>query len=324
MNNKQSIMKTEYALSSNETVNIIPIGDFHIGSSQFNQEFYEYMLNTIKKLKNRRIYLMGDLLENASKKVGNSAYTTNMSLDEQKEYLLETITPFKEDIIGYAIGNHEARLIKDYDFNIVADISRELNIPYYNQHIDSFKINEYTLDIFTRHGKGSSGKRHLSMGKLERDTEHIVADIYLDELQRGQGLFLTRKTPTAPIYLVGRADGTATAKTTLAKGTASKPTWSLLAAPTTTALDLNSSAFKSDTYAKDTIMLPTTGAGVKIPITYENGNWGGPTSVAFKIGDKTYHYTTRTENVTIPAGTGFWFLNKSAEKDVEWTSGGTN
>lgn len=180
MNHKTLLMKTEYALSSNETVNIIPIGDFHIGSSQFNQEFYEYMLNTIKKLKNRRIYLMGDLLENASKKVGNSAYTTNMSLDEQKEYLLETIAPFKEDIIGYAIGNHEARLIKDYDFNIVADISRELNIPYYNQHIDSFKINEYTLDIFTRHGKGSSGKRHLSMGKLERDTEHIVADIYLE------------------------------------------------------------------------------------------------------------------------------------------------
>ena len=157
MNHKTLPMKTEYALSSNETVNIIPIGDFHIGSSQFNQEFYEYMLNTIKKLKNRRIYLMGDLLENASKKVGNSAYTTTMTLDEQKEYLLDTIAPFKEDIIGYAIGNHEARLIKDYDFN-----------------------NEYTLDIFTRHGKGSSGKRHLSMGKLERDTEHIVADIYLE------------------------------------------------------------------------------------------------------------------------------------------------
>ena len=173
-------MKTEYALSSNETVNIIPIGDFHIGSAQFNTEFYEYMLNTIKKLKNRRIYLMGDLLEAASKKVGNSAYTTNMSLEDQKAYLLDTITVFKDDIVGYCIGNHEARLIKDYDFNIVADISRELGIPYYNQNIDTFKINDFCLDIFTRHGKGSSGKRHLAMGKLERDTEQIVADIYLE------------------------------------------------------------------------------------------------------------------------------------------------
>ena len=153
-------MKTEYALSSNETVNIIPIGDFHIGSAQFNMEFYEYMLNTIKKLKNRRIYLMGDLLEAASKKVGNSAFSTSMSLEEQKAYLIDTIKPFKEDIIGYCIGNHEARLIKDYDFNIVADISRELGIQYYNQNIDTFKINDFCLDIFTRHGKGSSGKSY--------------------------------------------------------------------------------------------------------------------------------------------------------------------
>ena len=77
-------MTDQYALTSNETLNIIPIGDFHIGSSEFNYEFYEYMLKQIKKLKNRRIYLMGDLLESASKNVGNSSFHTHMSLEEQK------------------------------------------------------------------------------------------------------------------------------------------------------------------------------------------------------------------------------------------------
>lgn len=173
-------MKTEYALQSNEQINIIPIGDLHIGSQQFNQEFYQHLLETIKKQKNRRIYLMGDLLESASKHVGNSSYNTNMSLDEQKEYLLKTLLPYKDDIIGYCIGNHEARLIKDYDYNIVKDISRELECKWYNQNIDSFRINEHTIDIFTRHGKGASGKRHLAMGKLERGTQHIQADIYLE------------------------------------------------------------------------------------------------------------------------------------------------
>ena len=98
------IKKNEYALSSNETINIIPIGDFHIGSSQFNYEFFDYMLKQVKKLKNRRIYLMGDLLESASKNVGNSAFSTHMTLEEQKEYLLDRIEPFKEDIIGICIG----------------------------------------------------------------------------------------------------------------------------------------------------------------------------------------------------------------------------
>ena len=99
--------QNQYALSSNETVNIIAIGDFHIGSSEFNYEFFDYMLKQIKKLKNRRIYLMGDLLESASK----------------------------------SVGNHEARLIKEFDFNVVADIARELGCKWYNQNIDTFKIN---------------------------------------------------------------------------------------------------------------------------------------------------------------------------------------
>ena len=177
---EEKTMRDQYALSSNETVNIIAVGDFHIGSSEFNYDFFDYMLKQIKKLKNRRIYLMGDLLESASKNVGNSSFHTHMSLEDQKAYLLDNLEPFKEDIIGICVGNHEARLIKEFDFNVVADIARELECLWYNQRIDTFKINEHTIDVFTRHGKGASGQRHLAMGKLERNTNNIQADIYLE------------------------------------------------------------------------------------------------------------------------------------------------
>lgn len=174
------MLKEEYALKDGEVVNIIPVGDLHIGSCQFNEEFFEFWLETISEIKhNRRIYIMGDMLESASKKVGNSAFSTNMSLEDQKAYLMDVLVPLKDDIVGYCTGNHEARLIKDYNFDIVRDICRELDIPSYNQRIDSFKVNDFTFDVFTRHGKGASGKRHLAMGKLERDTTEIVADLYL-------------------------------------------------------------------------------------------------------------------------------------------------
>ena len=104
---------------------------------------------------------MGDLLESASKSVGNSVFHTHMSLEEQKSYLLEALEPFTDDIIGVCVGNHEARLIKEFDFNVVADIARELGCKWYNQNIDSFKVNQHTIDVFTRHGKGTSGQRHL-------------------------------------------------------------------------------------------------------------------------------------------------------------------
>lgn len=86
--------------------------DLHIGNPSFNKDLFKQMLKTIKPLKNRRIYLLGDMLE--------------------------------------------------------------------NQNLDTFSINDFDFSIFCRHGKGSSKTKPLAMGKLERDTEHIVADMYLE------------------------------------------------------------------------------------------------------------------------------------------------
>lgn len=175
------ILSEEYNLKSNNVVTLCPVGDIHVGSEQFNEEFFEYWLKTIQKIKNnRRIYLMGDLLETASKKVGNSSYKATMSVDEQKEYILEAFKPLQEDIVCGVIGNHERRIANEFDFDIFKDMCRELNIPCYNQYIDQFSINGKRLDVMVRHGKGSASKRHLCIGKLERNTEDIEADLYLE------------------------------------------------------------------------------------------------------------------------------------------------
>lgn len=149
------------------------------------------------------------------------------------------------------------------------------------------------------------------------------------EISRGQGVFLKRTKVNEPIYLVGRApnDGeTVAAPTTLAAGSASKPTWSLVAAPSKTALDLNASGSRFGAEnADDTIMLVSAGGvAMKIPYTYKNGQWGRPVSKTVtetRANGKTvtYTYTERsTDGCTIPAGTGFWYLNKGDEKTVEW------
>ena len=148
-------MQNEYALKSKEVVNIIAIGDFHIGSKQFNKDFFKQMLKQIRDLPRRRI-------------------------DEQREYFINNIKPFKDDIVGYCMGNHEYRLNKEYGYNIVKDMCRELDIPYFNQNIDTFKINDFDFSVFTRHGKGSSQRKHLAMGKLEKSTQDIISDVYLE------------------------------------------------------------------------------------------------------------------------------------------------
>ena len=51
-------VKEEYGLKSKEVVNIVAIGDFHIGSSQFNKDFFKQMLKQIKDLPRKRIYTL--------------------------------------------------------------------------------------------------------------------------------------------------------------------------------------------------------------------------------------------------------------------------
>ena len=143
------------------------------------------------------------------------------------------------------------------------------------------------------------------------------------ELKRGQGLFLERVNPeTKPIYLVGRVAeaGDTTVPTALPAGSSTTPTWTLIAAPSTADLDLNTANPVADP-GSDTIVVATTGAGINVPYTYANGKWGCPKSEqrTRNNGKVTYWVTVRSEeNVKIPAGTGFWYLNTGSEKSAQW------
>lgn len=75
------MIKQEYRLKKGQNLTIIPLSDLHLGSEQFNQEYFEYALQRIDDIPGqKRIYLVGDLIEHASKTVGNSAYHTTRTL----------------------------------------------------------------------------------------------------------------------------------------------------------------------------------------------------------------------------------------------------
>ena len=134
-------MKKNYHLKNNETVTLCPISDVHLGSQSFCREYFEYSLEILSRIKkNRRILLGGDLIEHASKTVGNSAFHTTLSLDDQIDEIINYLKPFKKDISYACIGNHEYRSSKDIDLDVTAIIARELKIPHGYQFIDNINI----------------------------------------------------------------------------------------------------------------------------------------------------------------------------------------
>ena len=68
-------MNSDFNLTKkNQTVSIFPISDVHVGTPLFNQEYYEYMLRKFDTTSGHKIiYLLGDLMDCATKRLGQSA-----------------------------------------------------------------------------------------------------------------------------------------------------------------------------------------------------------------------------------------------------------
>ena len=82
-------MKKNYTLRGNQQLYLIPLSDLHVGSEQFNEDYFQYRLETIDRIESdKRIYLCGDLLEAANKQIGNASFRTDMTLDDQLENVL--------------------------------------------------------------------------------------------------------------------------------------------------------------------------------------------------------------------------------------------
>ena len=130
---------------------------------------------------------------------------------------------------------------------------------------------------------------------------------------RGNGVWLERQDTTKAIVSYGQV-ASGTVATTIDAGTAEKPTWNLLAVPTTTAVNI---ATTFGTSEADTLIVPTAGAP-KI-CTVKGGAWGyeKAVSVTDKFG-KTGVKVVRETVTELPAGTGFWYLNGGAAKTVSW------
>lgn len=170
----------EYELTGKDKVYIIPTGDWHVGSEDFNQEFYHYWLKMVEKIRNpKRFYYMGDLGEFARKSLGNSPYRQVMTPVGQMNWIADNAPLNKGENVKCVVGNHEARLINEFDFSVMEYIGKSLGAEVGNQFIDEFKVNGEVFRVHLKHGRGTNAYAHLAQGKIIRESARIEADLFL-------------------------------------------------------------------------------------------------------------------------------------------------
>lgn len=160
-----------------------------------------------------------------------------------------------------------------------------------------------------------------------QQTQQVQSQVN-DDLKRGQGAILKRSKPKeTEIVLIGQAvtNATETIETTIAAATSStEPSWNLVASPKMAEVEIASKAFSDKT--ADEIIVPT--AGTPKHYTYKNNAWGYPGVISTKTvtmpdgSDMTVVKSGhKTGDTKVPAGTGFWYINKDSEnkdKKITW------
>ena len=172
-------MATKYKLKNGKKLYIFPLSDLHLGSPNCNINYFQYWEEIFEQTtKNKIIYLLGDLIDFQSLKVG--AFDTVMTADNQILTLVELLEPYRKHIKYMTIGNHARRPRKDYNLDIGKLVAEALDVPYNkSEFFDTLQINGQDFTIYGKHGTKFSQRIELAEGGMVRDTQNIIADLLL-------------------------------------------------------------------------------------------------------------------------------------------------
>lgn len=108
---------------------VLPLGDIHAGSQQADLEKFEGYLDWAKS-ERAHIIIMGDVFDTVVIGGVSSPFGASMTLREAKRYIRDRLTPVKHLIDTAILGNHEMRLVRYADCDLIEDLCYDLGVPY--------------------------------------------------------------------------------------------------------------------------------------------------------------------------------------------------
>lgn len=167
---------------------IIPISDVHIGDKTANIKAFREVLERIKNEPNTYTILNGDLCNIALKASKSDVYSDELTPMQQVLQVINFLEPIKDKILVMSNGNHEERITRDTNIDILYLVAKQLKIEQvyspswwylylsFGQDKKGRKVN-YTLTGY--HGSGGGRKSGGKINRLEEMSQVVIADVYL-------------------------------------------------------------------------------------------------------------------------------------------------
>jgi predicted phosphodiesterase len=143
-----------------ETVQVVPFGDQHIGSKNCDIDYVKTIIDTICNCPNAYCILLGDLLDATLKNSVGNVYDNAIQPGEALKYAMELMRPLARmgKILLWIDGNHEDnRVFKDVGIRIGQVMCDALGIPDVytpTTGLVSLMVGSRISTIYATHGSG--------------------------------------------------------------------------------------------------------------------------------------------------------------------------
>ena len=171
-------------------ITIIPISDVHIGDKSSNIKAFKEALDRVKNEPNTYTILNGDLCNIALKTSKSDTYEEDKTPMEQVLELISYLEPIKDKILVMSAGNHEERIKKDTNIDILWLVAKQLRIEevyspslwylYLTIGLNKRKNDRKMLyTICGYHGYGGGNTSGGKINKVKKMSQIVSADIYI-------------------------------------------------------------------------------------------------------------------------------------------------
>jgi len=160
---------------------LVPIGDVHLGSKEFNLAKLKKTVDYVKATKNARVVLMGDLVDIGLKdSIGAGTFDNDIDPETQLDGIIDYLEPIKNKIWCLLGGNHEERIRMRTSIDINKIIARALGVPYVgSQCLMKVMCGKTNYIVFMAHGATGATTPAGKINSVMKYGNYIDADVYL-------------------------------------------------------------------------------------------------------------------------------------------------
>ena len=175
-------------LGNIDKLTIIPISDVHIGDKTANIKAFRDVLERIKNEPNTFTILNGDLCNIALKTSKSDVYSDELTPMEQVLQIINFLEPIKDKILVMSNGNHEDRITKDTNIDILYLVAKQLKLEqiyspsWWYLYLSFGKTNKNRPALYTisgYHGFGGGSTTGGKANKAKKMSQVVLADVYL-------------------------------------------------------------------------------------------------------------------------------------------------